>query len=93
MVNFCAVPSCSNRSDRDLNVSYHRLPINKSSLLISNNGSIRLVEKTSQSLIPPEFVVSTLSIRREGNCALMSIQENAKTLLTGKEEMLRIIKL
>ena len=33
MVNFCAVPGCSNRSDRDVNVSYHRLPINKPSLL------------------------------------------------------------
>ena len=33
MVNFCAVPGCSNRSDRDKNVSYHRLPINKPGLL------------------------------------------------------------
>ena len=33
MVNFCAVPGCSNRSDRDTNVSYHRLPINKPLLL------------------------------------------------------------
>ena len=33
MVNFCAVPECSNRSDRDVNVSYHRLPLNKPFLL------------------------------------------------------------
>ena len=33
MVNFCAVPGCSNRSDPDVNVSYHRLPVNKPSLL------------------------------------------------------------
>jgi len=33
MVNFCAVPGCSNLSDHDLNVSYHRLPINRQSLL------------------------------------------------------------
>ena len=33
MVNFCAVPGCSNRSDRDKNFSYHRLPINKPLLL------------------------------------------------------------
>ena len=33
MVNFCAVPSCSNRSDRDTTVSYHRLPVNKPLLL------------------------------------------------------------
>ena len=33
MVNFCAVPGCSNRSDRDTNVSYHHLPINKPALL------------------------------------------------------------
>ena len=33
MVNFCAVPGCSNRSDRGTNVSYHRLPINKPALL------------------------------------------------------------
>lgn len=33
MVNFCAVPGCSNRSDRDTHVSYHRLPINKPALL------------------------------------------------------------
>ena len=33
MVNFCAIPGCSNRSDRDVNVSYHRLPVNKPSLL------------------------------------------------------------
>ena len=41
MVNFCAVLGCSNRSDRDTNVSYHRLPINKPALLkqwIHNSG-------------------------------------------------------
>jgi len=29
MVNFCTVPGCSNRSDRDTNVSYNCLQINK----------------------------------------------------------------
>ena len=33
MVKFCAAPGCSNRSDRDTNVSYHHLPINELLLL------------------------------------------------------------
>ena len=33
MVHFCAVPGCSNRSDRDSQVSYHRLPLRNKLLL------------------------------------------------------------
>ena len=33
MVNFCAVPGCHNRSNRDVEVSYHCLPVNQPALL------------------------------------------------------------
>ena len=33
MVHFCAVPGCSNRSDRESHLSYHRLPLKDSRVL------------------------------------------------------------
>ena len=33
MVHFCVVPGCSNKSDRDTHLSFHRLPLKNKSLL------------------------------------------------------------
>ena len=33
MVHFCAVPGCSNRSNREVEVSYFKLPLNNKPLL------------------------------------------------------------
>ena len=33
MVHFCTVPGCSNRSDRESHLSYHRLPLKNNSVL------------------------------------------------------------
>ena len=33
MVHFCAVPGCSNRSDRETHLSFHRLPLKNKKLL------------------------------------------------------------
>ena len=33
MVHFCAVPGCSNRSDRDSHLSFHRSPLQRKKLL------------------------------------------------------------
>ena len=33
MVHLCAVPGCSNRSDRESNLSYHRLPLKNRKVL------------------------------------------------------------
>ena len=33
MVHFCCVPGCGNRSDRDCNFTYHRLPLKKKGIL------------------------------------------------------------
>ena len=51
MVHFCAVPGCSNRSGRDSQVSYHRLPIRNKPLLKQwihkiDRGNLQLNEST-----------------------------------------------
>ena len=33
MVHFCAVPGCSNRSDRETHLTFHRLPLKRKELL------------------------------------------------------------
>ena len=61
MVHFCAVPGCSNRSDRETNLSYHRLPL-KNKVLKEWIHKIRrtnLPLKESTRVCSEHFVRST----------------------------------
>lgn len=60
MVHVCAVPNCSNRSDRD-DVSFHRLPVNNKTLLkkwVHNIGRENLPINASTRVCSNHFVKS-----------------------------------
>lgn len=61
MVHFCAVPGCSNRSDRDSHLSYHRLPLKNKQILkqwIHKIGRTNLPLNDSTRVCSEHFVNS-----------------------------------
>ena len=62
MVHFCAVPGCSNRSDRETHLSYHRLPLKNKNVLKEWIHKIRrtnLPLKESTRVCSEHFLRST----------------------------------
>ena len=61
MVHFCAVPGCSNRSDRETHLSFHRLPLKNKKLLkqwIHKIGRAHLPINESTRICGEHFVNS-----------------------------------
>ena len=61
MVHFCAVPGCSNRSDRETHLSFHRLPLKNKKLLkqwIHKIGRAHLLINESTRISCEHFVNS-----------------------------------
>ena len=59
MVNFCAVPGCSNRSDRENHLCYYRLPLKNKAVLkqwIHNIGRANLPLKNHRRVCSEHFV-------------------------------------
>ena len=79
MVHFCAVPGCSNQSNREVDVLYFKLPLNNKPLLktwihkvgrknLPLNTNIRIcsdhfVSAAKQKLRPDEFPTLGLPVR------------------------------
>ena len=79
MVHFCAVPGCSNRSNREVDVSYFKLPLNnkpslktwihkigRKNLLLNANTRIcsnHFVSAAKRKLRPDEFPTLGLPVR------------------------------
>ena len=62
MVHFCTVPGCSNRSDRETHLSYHRLPLKRKNILkewIHKVGRVNLPLNESTRVCSEHFVKST----------------------------------
>ena len=62
MVHFCTMPGCSNRSDWETHLSYHRLPLKRKKILkewIHNVGRANLLLNESTRVCSEHFVKST----------------------------------
>ena len=63
MVHFCAVPGCSNRSDRETHLSYHRLPLKNKKVL---KEWIHKIRRTNLPLKESTRVCSEHFVRSKG---------------------------